>query len=93
MCRKPARDYADGGPSTVRSTTLEERLLVVQMGWCKVRDVLRECGMDVDAIALGKKPANAKIANFIAYDTDETVCNMQVLFLSRKSSTLLATPF
>ena len=28
--------------------------------------------MDVDAIALGKKPANAKIANFIAYDTDET---------------------
>ena len=38
----------------------------------KVRDVLRECGMDVDAIALGKKSANAKIANFIAYDTDET---------------------
>lgn len=38
----------------------------------KVRDVLRECGMDVDAVALGEKPANAKIANFIAYDTDET---------------------
>ena len=38
----------------------------------KVRDVLRECGMDVDNIALGNKPANAKIANFIAYDTDET---------------------
>jgi len=38
----------------------------------KVRDVLRECGMDVDNIALGKKPANAKVANFIAYDSDET---------------------
>ena len=38
----------------------------------KVRDVLRECGMDVDNIALGKKQANAKVANFIAYDSDET---------------------
>ena len=38
----------------------------------KVRDVLRECGMDVDAVALGNKAAGAKIANFIAYDMDET---------------------
>ena len=59
----------------------------------KVRDVLRECGMDVDAIALGKKSANAKIANFIAYDTARQVSNMQVLFLSRRSSILLATLF
>ena len=29
----------------------------------------RECGMDVDAVALGEEPANA---NFIAYDADET---------------------
>jgi len=38
----------------------------------KVRDILRECGMDVDAIALGHKDANAKIANFMGADTDET---------------------
>ena len=38
----------------------------------KVRDVLRECGLDVDDIALGKKTTNMKIANFIAYDQDET---------------------
>ena len=38
----------------------------------KVRDVLRECGMDVDDIALGKKTTDAKVANFIAYDQDET---------------------
>jgi len=38
----------------------------------KVRDILRECGMDVDAIALGHKDANSKIANFIGTDTDET---------------------
>ena len=34
--------------------------------------MLRECGMDVDQVALGNKQAGAKIANFIAYDTDET---------------------
>ena len=38
-----------------------------------VRDVLRECGMDVDAIALRRATTNGmKIVNFIAEDTDET---------------------
>jgi sulfite oxidase len=38
-----------------------------------VRDVLRECGMDVDAIALRKKDCNGmRIVNFIAEDQDET---------------------
>ena len=39
----------------------------------KVRDVLKEAGMDVDAMSLGTKPfGNAKIASFIGEDADET---------------------
>ncbi len=43
--------------------------------WTGVRvlDVLRACGADVDAIALGKQSTGGmKIVNFIAEDTDET---------------------
>jgi len=38
----------------------------------KVRDVLRACGVDVDAIALGTKPLPAKYLRLTGHDTDET---------------------
>ena len=42
-------------------------------GGVKMRDVLKYCGMDVDAMALGEsKPENIKHLQFEGYDTDET---------------------
>lgn len=41
-------------------------------GGPKIRDVLKHCGLDVDAMALGEKtPANIKHVQFEGYDTDE----------------------
>lgn len=42
-------------------------------GGVKMRDVLKYCGMDVDAMALGEsRPENIKHLQFEGYDTDET---------------------
>ena len=60
--REPSGGLRDLRPPLVCCPALEER----GHGPVKVR---RECGMDVDAVALGEEPANA---NFIAYDTDKT---------------------
>eukprot|EP00929_Paragymnodinium_shiwhaense_P032711 TRINITY_DN1809_c0_g1_i1.p1 TRINITY_DN1809_c0_g1~~TRINITY_DN1809_c0_g1_i1.p1 ORF type:complete len:330 (-),score=41.79 TRINITY_DN1809_c0_g1_i1:870-1859(-) len=38
----------------------------------KCRDVLRDCGVDVDAIALGTKPLPAKYLRLTGHDMDET---------------------
>lgn len=42
-------------------------------GGVRMRDVLKECGMDVDAMALGENtPKDIKHVQFEGYDTDET---------------------
>lgn len=42
-------------------------------GGVRMRDVLKHCGMDVDAMALGEKtPDDIKHVQFQGYDTDET---------------------
>lgn len=43
-------------------------------GGAKLRDVLRDCGLDVDAIALGEKmpPNGIKHLQLEGYDQDET---------------------
>lgn len=42
-------------------------------GGVKIRDVLKHCGMDVDAMALGElNPPDIKHLQFEGYDTDET---------------------
>eukprot|EP00397_Hematodinium_sp_SG-2012_P023242 GEMP01024139.1.p1 GENE.GEMP01024139.1~~GEMP01024139.1.p1 ORF type:complete len:579 (+),score=110.67 GEMP01024139.1:123-1859(+) len=39
----------------------------------RVRDILEDCGLDVDAIALGKKvDPECRIVNFVGHDADET---------------------
>lgn len=44
----------------------------------KCRDVLRLCGVDVDAIALGHKPLPAKYLRLTGHDADETGSNFGV---------------
>lgn len=42
-------------------------------GGVKIRDVLEHCGLDVDAMALGKREVNEQQhLQFLGYDTDET---------------------
>jgi sulfite oxidase len=44
-------------------------------GGVKMRDILKECGMDGDALALGEKEYGQQTnLQFLGYDTDETGC-------------------
>ena len=64
---------SDGRPLYVAPHWRNGAIGNAKWGGARVRDVLRECGMDVDGIVLGAKSLNnQKIVNFIAEDVDET---------------------
>ena len=62
-------------------------------GGVKMRDVLKYCGMDVDAMALGEctRTEHIKHLQFEGYDTDETGLCYGGLFLSIRQLTDSAT--
>lgn len=47
-------------------------------GGVKLRDVLEDCGWDVDALALGEKmpPGGVKHVQMEGYDHDESECTV-----------------